>query len=741
VIDGKKFHALLVGCTKYDNLKPAKWLNGPANDVDLVRRFFTDRLKLPPQSIVVLSETEAAAHGATSRPTRANIEREIQTIIDAAQEGDQVVLLLAGHGGQQPEQKDPDPTYLKPDGLDQMFLPCDCGQWSGKKWCVDQAIADYEMRHWCKQITAKKARLWVVLDACCSGWTLRGDSREVARNVSAGDLGISETDLANSRKAAEARQPASRGAGGGESSRGAGTTPPAFNFGPQSPDYVGLYAAQRDESELEMPMPIAAEAGQPQRPQGLLTYAIVDILSRASRPITYGELANLIRQRYPQWGRTTGPTPVVEGLAQDRVVLGVQRWPGRSRQRWRKDDGGELTVNEGSVEGLTPGSILALYPSIDQPNSETVLGYAKARNCELLESDVVLTKHGDLPLARKSALPEGGCFEVVWTDYGSLRLKLGVDPRPVHADSSSPSGSADAGDGPNGDALRKLASELKVALKDEGSLCEFADDPRTAQWLIQIRDGKLNLMSKDAADIRGKLPPESPRFSISNDGAAAEIALAMTRIARAQNLLNLTKAEQDAGGPDARGAADDSSRPNVELKMLRFKNKADRQGTEIDLAHGPLVLLPGDYVGWRMTNLGKFDVAVSLLYIDAGFGIHSVYPRAGSGTDNLLTKNGGTHATIPAKITADPVGNEHIVLVAVPRQAGSQPPDFSFLEQQTLPKARGVGEENPGLGSPLGQLLKNAMYGEGGTRGMDSSDAVESRLMLQSWRVSSDSEQ
>ena len=84
---------------------------------------------------------------------------------------------MAGHGGQQPEREDPDPTYLKPDGLDQMFLPCDCGQWSGKKWCVEQAIVDYELRNWCKQITAKKARLFVVLDACCSGWTLRRPRR------------------------------------------------------------------------------------------------------------------------------------------------------------------------------------------------------------------------------------------------------------------------------------------------------------------------------------------------------------------------------------------------------------------------------------------------------------------------------------------------------------------------------------------------------------------------------------
>ncbi len=76
------------------------------------------------------------------------------------------------------------------------------------------------------------------------------------------------------------------------------------------------------------------------------------------------------------------------------------------------------------------------------------------------------------------------------------------------------------------------------------------------------------------------------------------------------------------------------------------------------------------------------------------------------------------------------------MLIAVPRQAGHQVPDFRFLEQQTLPKSRGGDDDNPALASPLGRLLKNAMYGEGGTRGMETNDAVEAHLMLQSWKVS-----
>ena len=734
VVDPAKFHALLVGSTRYDNLKPERSLHGPANDVELVRRFFNEQLKLPAGSITVLSEMEAALHGLSFRPTRENIEREIQKLIGESQAGDQVVLLLAGHGGQQPEQKNPDPMYLKPDGLDQMFLPCDCGQWNGKKWCVEKAIADFELRSWCKQITTKQARLWVILDCCCSGWTLRGTSTEVARSVSTDELGVPETDLDAARQAAAARQPAHRDG----STRGAdGNDPgsiaaPTIDFGPQSPEYVGMYAAQRDESELEMPMPCNSSEAQPQKVQGLLTYAIVDILSRSSRPITYGELANLVRQRYPQWGRTTGPTPVVEGLAQDREVLGIKRWPGRSNQRWQKDDSGTLTANAGSVQGLSPGTVLALYPSIDQLAAKNLLGYAKVADCGVLESTLKATRFNDTREPKKGALPAGGSFEIAEMDYGSMRVKVGVDAQPISTGETS---SPDARGQWTADAIRRLAAEVKSALASDAALCEFADDPRAAQWIVQARDGKLVLLSKDAAQIRGKLPEEASRFSIPDRDSAAAIVHAMTRIARAQNLLNLTAQQVVSAGDQSFGSSGGGSQPNVELKILRYNSKTDRQGTEIDPSKGPLTLVSGDRVGWQMINRGKTDVAVSLLYIDAGFGIQAVFPRAGSGTDNMLTKNGGTFTTKSAKITANPVGNEHVVLIAVPRQPEHQAPDFSFLEQETLALARGGDAGNAGLESPLGRLLKNAMYGEGGTRGLDSDDAAESQLTLQSWRV------
>ena len=107
--------------------------------------------------------------------------------------------------------------------------------------------------------------------------------------------------------------------------------------------------------------------------------------------------------------------------------------------------------------------------------------------------------------------------------------------------------------------------------------------------------------------------------------------------------------------------------------------------------------------------------------------------------DNMLTRKVGRFTTKPARVTANPAGGEHVVLIAVPRKPQQQSPDFSCFEQETLTRARGGSEENATLDSPLGKLLQNAMFGHGGMRGLDTADTAESQLLMQSWRVLPDS--
>src|SRR5262249_35179646 len=114
--------ALLVGVTEVIAPAMKKFnLQGPANDVAVFHALLTsDRFHIPADAIVTLAGLPSSD---AARPTRANIEREFRRLRDRATRGDQVIILLAGHGSQQPAN--PDPSDDEPDGLDELFLPAD----------------------------------------------------------------------------------------------------------------------------------------------------------------------------------------------------------------------------------------------------------------------------------------------------------------------------------------------------------------------------------------------------------------------------------------------------------------------------------------------------------------------------------------------------------------------------------------------------------------------------------------
>src|SRR5208337_1509441 len=112
--------ALLVGCTTYPNLPRHRQLEGPAHDVPLVRDLLIKRYHFSPENIAELVE----GAGEARRPTREHIHAAFERLAKAAGPGDRVVILMSGHGAQQPARAD-DRTEL--DGLDEVFLPADVG--------------------------------------------------------------------------------------------------------------------------------------------------------------------------------------------------------------------------------------------------------------------------------------------------------------------------------------------------------------------------------------------------------------------------------------------------------------------------------------------------------------------------------------------------------------------------------------------------------------------------------------
>ena len=157
--------------TKYDHLPRDRHLDGPAHDARLMRRLLQRTLPVPGRRD---RDTDRGRGPPDRRPTRANIEREFHRLADQAREGDQVVILLAGHGARQPESNPRIRIYPEPDGIDEIFLPADVSAWKGFPERVPNAIVDNEIGAWLRAITAKRAYVWAIFDCCHSGTMTRG---------------------------------------------------------------------------------------------------------------------------------------------------------------------------------------------------------------------------------------------------------------------------------------------------------------------------------------------------------------------------------------------------------------------------------------------------------------------------------------------------------------------------------------------------------------------------------------
>src|SRR5262245_29934975 len=82
--------ALLIGIQTYTQLGEERWnLDGPANDIALVRHMLIDRLGFSEKNITVLQDRQA---------TRAAITSSFNRLIRQTHSGDRVYIHYSGHG-------------------------------------------------------------------------------------------------------------------------------------------------------------------------------------------------------------------------------------------------------------------------------------------------------------------------------------------------------------------------------------------------------------------------------------------------------------------------------------------------------------------------------------------------------------------------------------------------------------------------------------------------------------------
>ncbi len=287
--------ALLVGVSGYPTLAVHRQLQGPRNDVQLMRQTLVD-LGTPRQAITVLADGVAGAQGL---PTRANILSNFDKLAQLADAGDWVVLYLSGHGSQQPQLQVLN-GHREPDGLDEIFLPYDVARWDGKTGAVENAIADDEIGAAIDKIKKKGALVWAIFDTCHAGDMVRslrkGDDLPTLRYVKPVELGIPH----------EAIRPAQL------ATRSWGNTLDRVERKKRQAgeSMIAFYASQPDEPAAEETFPAFQNRTEKKR-YGLFTYYLAEELQNWQDK-TFKTLAEKIGSRYRQDKRAF-PTPLFTG--------------------------------------------------------------------------------------------------------------------------------------------------------------------------------------------------------------------------------------------------------------------------------------------------------------------------------------------------------------------------------------------------------------------------------------------
>lgn len=648
-------YALLIGASEYTNLDERAWLNGPRNDVDLVRGYLTSNPVLPfdPGNVHVLADgLEGAAP-----PTLAAIRAGMAGLAATVGPGDFVYLHFSGHGTQAPAL---DPA-TETDGLDELFLPVDIGPWNDTVGTVENALVDDEIGAMIDALRGRGADVWVVFDSCHSGTATRaaptGDDDVRARKLLPAQLGIPDSAMADAEGVAR----------GNADPRERPEAPlPAPAAGDGTGRLVAFFAAQTTETTPEKNMP----RGQPgRRPQGVFTYTLFETM--AERPgITYRQLAQEVLRKYSVLNLARS-TPLFEGDL-DQPVFGaggarpVLQWPVRTT-------GQGVSVGAGLLHGLAPGARLSLLASPADPDEAALATYEVA---------TASTFRAELrPIDAADAPPPGAVLR---------KLSAGIDFSLTVALPPEGTAPAAAMAAAMTAMMREPAVAARVAFVPAGSaeadlrLAVIPDSPRPdALWILPAT-GLI-----DTADFAAV--PSVGTAGRTPDELAALLTDTFATIAKALNLLRVGAATAGAGLP-------------VEASLVsgRFDPAA---GAVIPTSRAPVPggevprLVPDDVIGLRLGNAGTEPVDFNLLYVGSDYSITFM--------GNGRLQPGSTLDDDYVLVTNESFGRDRMIVILSPAAPQSAVEDLSFLEQSPLDKTRSAGVQ-----AGIRGLLDEAGFGQ-----------------------------
>lgn len=623
-------HAILIGASTYPSLAERYWLVGPANDVDLVRRYLTSNPHVPfaAENIKVLAD---GLDGAPA-PTLAAIRQAMADLTARLRPDDFVYLHFSGHGSQAPARDEN--TEL--DGLDELFLPVDIGPWDDSIGVVENALVDDEIGQMIASLRATGATVWAVFDSCHSGTVTRaaptGDDDVRLRKLDGAALGIPaellETPVSRAAPGARPRpeSPVDTGEDTGEDTGG----------------FVAFYAAQTNETTPEKRLP----RGMPgRRSQGVFTFTLFETL--AERPgITYRQLGQEILRRYAV-GNLARSTPMFEGDLDARVFGAGD--PGDTTRQWPvKTDDGIVSIAAGRLHGLSEGEELLLLASPADPDAAAL---------SVWTVDFADTFSAELTAEAAQDIPKGAYFRKTSqaVDFG---LTVALPETGTQA-------------------ATLLAAALLIGAQEDlfGPRIQFADPGSDADLRLAVlpdsnRPDAIWVLPSTGvlAETGFTLTPSIGTTDKSDLELAEVLADTLHRIAKVQNLLKLGGA---FGGEDI----------DVEIDLQTRSPDAPRLRALETLPVPQLI--PDDEVHVLARNREDVPVDLNVLYVGSDYSITHMFAGRLQPGDRL--KQG------LLRITDEAFGRDRVILILSPAKPQSVIEDLSFLEQPELPPTRAVG--------------------------------------------------
>jgi hypothetical protein len=156
-------HVLLIGEWDYSAAKLPD-LDGPRNDIALMRDLLHARFGVPDSAIVMLSN-----------PTHTQVQHAFEDLQKQVSPGDLVYIQFSGHGSTTPDPGDPR-------GEDQTWVPHGA-RVEGVAGLDSMDILDKEIALWLKPLYDKTQDVVFVSDSCHSATVSRGESRRGVRQV------------------------------------------------------------------------------------------------------------------------------------------------------------------------------------------------------------------------------------------------------------------------------------------------------------------------------------------------------------------------------------------------------------------------------------------------------------------------------------------------------------------------------------------------------------------------------